>query len=77
MSYALPINVPYTPEQYMTTLIVSENKYSNELCHRVVSRLEMLFTGTRRKGIFTAAELSKKWFIGVETARRTLDRTTQ
>jgi hypothetical protein len=77
LRFALPINVPYTPERYVRAITVSETNNTNELYHQVVSTLEMVATGTRRKGTITAAELSKKWFIGVETARRTLDRTIQ
>lgn len=32
---------------------------------------------SKRKGKVTAAELCKRWFIGAETAKRTLERTTQ
>jgi hypothetical protein len=32
---------------------------------------------TRRKGTVTSEALAKRWFIGVETARRTIDQTTQ
>jgi hypothetical protein len=32
---------------------------------------------TRRKVTVTPEELAKRWIIGVETARRTIDQTTQ
>jgi hypothetical protein len=32
---------------------------------------------TRRKGSITPEELAKRWFIGIETARRTIEQTTQ
>jgi hypothetical protein len=75
IQYAKFYDIITTPERYVTAAIVSEhNNY--DLYDKVLLRYGLYSTGTHRKGTISASELSKKWFVGVVTARWTLDRTT-
>jgi hypothetical protein len=49
---------------------------NHDLYDKVLLQYGLYSTGTHQKGTISVSELSKKWFIGIETARRTLDRTT-
>ena len=60
-----------------TLCSVSRTLNEGEFIGSVLERNEAAIQGTKRKGSQTPEELAKKWGIGVETARRTIDRTTQ
>ena len=60
-----------------TLCSVSRTLHEGESIELVLERNEAAIQGTRRKGSQTPEELAKKWGIGVKTARRTIDRTTQ
>ena len=60
------ISVVYEETEFLTALIRSVNVSSVSAS-----------SSTRRKGTVTAEELAKRWHIGIELAKKTIERTTQ
>jgi hypothetical protein len=62
--------------RYVSTVnLIETNPF--DFCCCILSKLTLQVTGTHRKGTVSPDNLTRKWYIGVETARRTLERTTQ
>jgi hypothetical protein len=76
--YTIPQVIYSGQDRYVLNVMVSGTTSTpNELYEKILSRVEINSTGTHRKGTISASELAKRWYVGVETARRTLHRTTQ
>lgn len=48
-----------------------------QYCSDLYFNFQVAVAVSKRKGTVTPTELAKRWFIGVESARRTIERTTQ
>jgi hypothetical protein len=76
LSYGMSNRIPDATMRYVSNIMITET-HPYDFCHKILSRFLISTTGTHRKGTISAGELAKRWYIGTETAQRTLVRTSQ
>jgi hypothetical protein len=67
-----------TSELDSTRLYQTSNRFLLSIQSTVIVQVSDICSAqTKRKGTVTASELSKKWYIGLQAANRTIQQTTQ
>jgi hypothetical protein len=75
LRYEMSNCIPDATMRYVSNIMITET-HPYDLCHKILPRFLIRTTGTHRKGTISAGELAKRWYIGTETAQRTLERTS-